>query len=346
MARSTIPPIISIIIPVYNGGKEFSDCLESLRQYLPLATDVPTEVIVVADGCTDSSDLLAEKFGADVFRMPTPGGPARARNLGAQRAKGKILFFVDADVAIAADTIHQIVHLFDRHPELTAVIGSYDDAPGPPNFLSQYKNLFHHYTHQTSQVEASTFWGACGVIRRDAFWAVNGFDERYRYPSVEDIELGYRLKDKGATIRLCKSLQVKHLKRWEPLSLLRAEFFYRALPWTELLLSRRQVINDLNLKWSTRISVVLTYAVCGALLFGLQWTIGFAAATLLMVLLFSLNFSVYQFFYRQRGLWFAVRVVPWHWLYFIYSGLAYSAGSVRFYLSKLLPRQRVRMKIS
>jgi hypothetical protein len=49
------------------------------------------------------------------------------------------------------------------------LIGSYDDAPGANNFLSQYKNLFHHYTHQTGSEEASTFWGACGAIRRDVF---------------------------------------------------------------------------------------------------------------------------------------------------------------------------------
>lgn len=69
---------------------------------------------------------------------------------------------------------------------------------------------------------------------------MGGFDESYRKPSIEDIELGYRLKQAGLKIRLCKALQVKHLKRWEVVSLLRADFFYRALPWTELILRDRQ----------------------------------------------------------------------------------------------------------
>lgn len=122
--------------------------------------------------------------------------------------------------------------LFSRELDLAALIGSYDDAPGATNFLSQYRNLLHHYVHQTGNEEASTFWGACGAVRREVFLAMGGFDESYRQASIEDIELGYRLKRAGLKILLCKALQVKHLKRWEAGSLLKADFCYRALPWT------------------------------------------------------------------------------------------------------------------
>jgi GT2 family glycosyltransferase len=150
-----------------------------------------------------------------VLKVPQAGGPAKARNLGAQASHGDILFFMDADVTLAPDTLEQVLAAFDTQPQIAALIGSYDDAPGAPNFLSQYKNLFHHYTHQRGCEEASTFWGACGAVRREVFSAVGGFDEAYRYPSIEDIELGYRLKRAGHSIHLCKQVQVKHLKRWE-----------------------------------------------------------------------------------------------------------------------------------
>jgi glycosyltransferase involved in cell wall biosynthesis len=327
-------PQVSIIIPVYNGGAAFKACLQSLDRYLPNPATISTEVIVVADGCTDGSDRLAEQFGAIVLKAPaqTPSGPAQARNLGARHAQGDILFFVDADVTIHPDTIDRVVETFTREPELAATIGSYDDAPGALNFLSQYKNLFHHYTHQTGQEDASTFWGACGAIRRDIFWSVGGFDEQYRKPSIEDIELGYRLKAHGYSIRLCKSLHVKHLKRWEPVSLLRAEFFYRALPWTELLLNQSKVVNDLNLKLSTRFSVVLVFAILALMLGGYWWPASLGMAGLLGLVLIAINFSVYQFFYQKRGLWFTVRMLPWHWLYFLYSGLAYGIGFCRHHL--------------
>jgi glycosyltransferase involved in cell wall biosynthesis len=325
-------PLISVIIPVYNGGSAFRLCLESLAHNLPEKEVVTTEVIVVADGCTDGSDRLAEKMGATVLRTAAPGGPARARNLGARQAQGDILFFIDADVTIQADTISHVAALFSDNLTLAAAIGSYDDAPGAPNFLSQYKNLFHHYTHQTSSEVASTFWGACGAIRRHIFWSVGGFDERYRKPSIEDIELGYRLKQQGYTIRLCKTLHVKHLKRWEPVSLLRAEFFYRALPWTELLLNQKQPMNDLNLKLSTQLSVVLIFFMVLLLVTGYWWHPSFWIAAFLGLLLTGLNASVYQFFYHKRGAWFTLRMVPWHWLYFVYSGLAYGIGWCRYHL--------------
>lgn len=259
---------VSVIIPVHNGGDSFRRCLSSLAKTTP----PPSEIIVVADGDTDGSWLLAKEFNAKVLRINARGGPAQARNLGAKAAQGDILFFVDADVVVYPDTISQVASTFSREPDLAALIGSYDDAPGATNFLSQYRNLLHHYVHQTGCEEASTFWGACGAIRRQVFLSLGGFDESYRQPSIEDIELGYRLKQAGYRIRLCKDLQVKHLKRWEMGSLLKADFFYRALPWTELILRDRQLINDLNLQVSSRVSVMLVFGLLSALVAAWWWS--------------------------------------------------------------------------
>ncbi|WP_040695481.1 glycosyltransferase [Nodosilinea nodulosa] len=335
------PPFVSIVVPVHNGGTAFKACLHSLEKFLPSPDQVTTEVIVVADGCTDGSDRLAEQFGATVLRTEHPGGPAQARNLGARQARGEILFFIDADVTIHPATVAQMAQMFIGDQGLAAAIGSYDDAPGASNFLSQYKNLFHHYTHQTGHEEASTFWGACGAVRREIFWATGGFDERFRQPSIEDIELGYRLKQSGHRIQLCKNILVKHLKRWEPVSLLRAEFFYRALPWTTLLLQQRHMlVNDLNLKVSTRVSIGLIFTIAGAMGGSLfLYQAAYLAGALALILLL-INWSVYQFFYSKRGLAFALKAIPWHWLYFGYCGLAYGLGLARYYLARhyLIPK--------
>jgi GT2 family glycosyltransferase len=85
--------------------------------------------------------------------------------------------------------------------------------------------LLHHYVHQISKEEAATFWGACGAIRREVFLKVEGFDERYRRPAIEDIELGYRLTGAGYRVRLLKGLMVTHLKRWDLLTMLKADFY-------------------------------------------------------------------------------------------------------------------------
>jgi glycosyltransferase involved in cell wall biosynthesis len=321
---------ISVIIPVRDGGLGFRRCLQGITEAAPAST----EIIVVADGDTDGSWHVAEEFGVKVFRNDRPQGPARARNLGARAAQGDILFFLDADVVIHPDAIPLVETTFRNDPRLVALFGSYDDEPGESNFLSQYKNLFHHYVHQISREEASTFWSGCGAVRRKVFLELGGFNETYQKPSIEDIELGYRMKQAGYRIRLSREVQVKHLKRWNIRSLLESDFFDRALPWTELILRDRRFVNDLNLRFSSRLSVVLIYGFLAALVGGYWWPRSFAAAGGLALLLIILGMPVYRFFLQRRGFWFMIGTIPWQWFYFLYCGLAFVIGLVQFFFSR------------
>jgi GT2 family glycosyltransferase len=196
------------------------------------------------------------------------------------------------------------------------MIGSYDDEPFESNFLSQYKNLLHHFVHQTSNIRASTFWGACGAIRRDVFLKIGGFDKKYRRPSIEDIDLGYRLKKAGYRIYLLKQIQVKHLKHWGIFSLLKADIFYRALPWTDLIFNDGRIIDDLNLKRASRISVIAVFMLRSAVIGSVYSAWILVPMTILIALLLGLNWDLYRFFKEKRGLVFAVKTISWHWLYF------------------------------
>ena len=319
---------ISMIIPVYQGGIAFAQCLDAVHRYGSLAN----EVIIVIDGSDNRSAVLAARSGHRVIQLSHNSGPAKARNVGAQAAVGDILFFLDADVALGLETLYQIQRGFKEGSQWDAVIGSYDDQPGSPNFLSQYKNLLHHYTHQRARTNASTFWGACGAIRRSVFWQAGGFDERYRHPSIEDIELGYRLTRLGYRIALDKQVQVKHLKRWGIRSLLKADFFYRALPWTRLIWRDRSLVNDLNLDTTSRLSIISVYLMVGLAALSLWWTPLLLGAIAFGLAFIGLNASVYQFFWGKRGLSFALRAIPWHWLYYAYSGLAFVIGTLQYWL--------------
>ena len=214
---------------------------------------------MVDDASTDDSAEVAASFGCRVIRLSTNQGPSIARNQAAREARADILFFIDADVCIPPDMLQRVWNRFAEDPQLDALIGSYDDQPSHPDFLSQYKNLFHHYVHQTSCTTASTFWTGCGAIRREVFAQYNGFSEEYNGPAVEDIELGYRMRADGRKMLLDKRLQVKHLKAWTFWRLIRTDILDRGIPWTELILRNARLPDDLNVQVSQRISIVLMY---------------------------------------------------------------------------------------
>jgi glycosyltransferase involved in cell wall biosynthesis len=264
-----------------------------------------------------------------------------ARNLGARAASGDVLLFLDADVAVHPGTVGRAAAAFAADPELVAAFGSYDEQPADPGFLSQFKNLFHHYVHQHARDRASTFWAGCGAIRRSAFLALGGFDEAtYRRPSIEDIELGYRLARSGAKVRLFKDWQVTHLKRWTFGGLLRTDIFDRGVPWTRLLWREtlhdppqagpRPFLMDLNLQTANRISVVCVYLLALALVGAGYHVASLGVAALPALALLWLNRDLYVFFARRRGWPFAARAVLFHWLYYLYNGVSFVLGTLAY----------------
>jgi len=220
--------------------------------------------------------------------------------------------------------VDRVVHLFAHCPELAAVFGSYDASPRAGGVVSRYRNLFHHFVHQHSNSEASTFWAGCGAIQRSVFQALGGFDaKRFRHASIEDIELGYRLRQAHYHILLDKALQGKHLKRWTFWSVIRTDVFNRAIPWSRLIMETHNAPADLNLTGGQRLSVALVGLATLCLLLAafrhellILW-----AATLLGVIV--LNRQLFRFFSRQHGLLFATLCIPLHLLYYFYSGLSY-----------------------
>lgn len=254
---------ISVIVPVRNSPAYLARCLEAVLT----SAYVGYECIVVDDGSTDDTRAVARRFPVRLIELPGgPYGSGYARNRGAEAARGDILLFVDADVIITPDTIGEVAETMAERPQVASVFGSYDDSPDGQEFLSQYKNLFHHFVHQQANEEAATFWAGCGAVRREVFLALGGFDvQRYSRPSIEDIDLGYRLRAAGHDIALNKRIQVKHLKRWTLRGIVRSDTIDRGIPWTLLILRHGTLPNDLNLRSSQRVSALLACLLAGYL---------------------------------------------------------------------------------
>ena len=323
-------PWLSVVVPVYNSAEDLKQCLAALArsQYDDF------DVLVVDDGSTDPIEQIVTSHGFGYVRIDGPGGPARARNYGASLVGGQYVVFIDADVCVHHDTLARFAKRFSGEPQLAAVIGSYDDAPANPNFLSQYKNVFHHYVHQECDGRISTFWSGCGAIRRDLFVAVGGFDERrYRRPAIEDIELGTWLNAAGHVIILDKSIVAKHLKRWTIWNLLKTDILDRGVPWTRLMLRAGAMPNTLNVKPAQRIVVMLAYFWLISILIAPWWPYSIIAAAAIGLAVTIINIDFYRYFLARSGLWFTARVVPLHWLYFWYCGFCAVWGTMLHYLA-------------
>jgi GT2 family glycosyltransferase len=325
-----IRPSATVIIPFHTNLQLLELSLLAVRRSMP---DV--EIVVVADGAREDCRPLAASCHARVVEIPGPSGPASARNRGAAVASGDVFMFVDSDVVVAPDALGGMLDQFAAHPDTAAIFGAYDEYPPEPNFMSQYRNLSHSYIHQIGARDAVTFWAGLGAVRAGAFRTIGGFDERFRRPSVEDIELGYRLTHAGYRVRLEPEFRGAHYKRWTLVGSIRIDIASRGIPWAQLLQKFQTLSNDLNTRVELRLSVVLSYVLLASLI-GLMLTPWAAlGAVASLTALVALNASYYRWFARKRGLWFAIRVVPAHIVHHLCNGVSFLVGTGLFIASRL-----------
>ena len=245
-------PQLSIVVPVFNGASTLEACLGALLE----APGPLREIIMVDDASQDNSVKIAMELGIRPILFHANRGCTDARNEGVKHARAPILVFVDCDVVIHSDALERVAKFFSENQDHAAIFGSYDDTPGAPQFVSQYRNLLHHFTHQNETSEAETFWTGLGAVRRSAFDQVGGF--RREYGPIEDVAFGLELVDSGFRIALDPRLLGTHLKRWTLYSMIKTDIFDRAVPWATMVLNRRRFTNALNTSTSHKISVIST----------------------------------------------------------------------------------------
>jgi GT2 family glycosyltransferase len=322
---------LSIVVPVYDGAGTLRRCLEALQN----APGPTRELLVVDDGSSDGSAEIAASLGIGAIRHHDKHGCGIARNTGVEQTTAPIIVFVDSDVIIYPDALLRISQFMSKRRDCAAVFGSYDAKPSDPGFVSQYRNLLHRFTHQKGSPEAQTFWTGLGAVRRPAFQSVGGFNPKY--PGIPDVAFGVDLSDVGYRIRLDHGLLCTHLKKWTLRRMVMTDIFMRALPWSFMSLQRRKMTNDLNTSVINRIGVLLAGA-----------TVAFAAmaafipafAALMAVSLVGnvlANTPVLREFRKERGLIFALGVVPLHFLHQLCAATGFALGLKRHVLSRNCP---------
>jgi len=309
---------VGIVIPAFDAGHHLRTTLPAVQR---VGRGAP--VVVVDAGSTDDTAVVAAEHGARVVSLPRREGPARARNVGARAIEADVILFLDADCVPHSDVVEKVQAAFDGEPTLVALTGSYDANPPEQGFFSQYMNLRHRFFHQRARRTQATFWAGCGAVRRQALLDVGGFDaERYPVPQIEDIELGLRLRAVGET-RLDPDLQVTHLKRWSLRSVVETDIRSRAIPWSRLLLEKREVPDDLNLAWSQRLAALAAPFVVAApfLVPWAAWSLRFGVLALVALALSTsaaLHADMLRYFANLRGRGFALRAWLFHQVHLTY----------------------------
>lgn len=313
---------ISVIVPAYRAAHLLPGVLAPLLE-MQQRGDV-IEVLVIDDCSPDDTAEVAQRLGARVLRTPRNGGPGAARNLAAAEARGNILWLVDSDVIADPSGAAIIAEAF-RDPTVKAVFGSYDTTPAGTPWFSRYKNLVHRFYHQRGRREARTFWAGCGAVERALFLRIDGFDvETYKVPSIEDIELGYRISAAGGRILLLPDLEAKHLKVWTIRNGIFTDIYRRALPWSRLMIAREGLSDDLNTGKSERIKAVIAIAFFLALIaFVIRPTL-WPLPLALLVLALVLNAPLSRFLLKNGGWSVAIGGSLYHQVYYVYSAGAYA----------------------
>jgi mycofactocin system glycosyltransferase len=220
-------PDISIIIPVKDRAGELKRCLASLSRL-----NYPQEklqVIVVDDGSSDDSPLVARQFRA--MLVPSGGtgrGPAAARNVGASVASGEILAFIDSDCTASQVWLNDLIPAFNN-PALAAVGGQVDgmcSASAVDRYESIMSSLSLGSRERTGSGGSDTFYlPSCNLlVRRSAFRSAGGFKDSMHVG--EDVDLTWRLRDNGWTISYLPKGNVLHEHRSSIRSFMSRRFDY------------------------------------------------------------------------------------------------------------------------
>lgn len=215
--RATPKPTVSIILPCKNEGENVRSTLDSI---LLTKTNVDYEIIVVDD---DSQDGCVENIKnvvryKDVKFLRTSGlGSAKARNFGAQHAKGQYLVFCDAHVFVEAYWLDKLLEGFNI-PAAGAVcpaIAPHDnpDAIGYGQVMNERVEAKWILTNPKEITPVGLVPGGCVAFRREVFEEIGGFNKGFRVWGLEDLEISFRTWLMGYSCLVNPKVKILHVFR-------------------------------------------------------------------------------------------------------------------------------------
>jgi N-acetylglucosaminyl-diphospho-decaprenol L-rhamnosyltransferase len=219
---------ITAVVVNYNAGSALCDCVASLE-----AGGVGETVVVDNASVDDSMELLARRSPrARPIRSVRNLGYGRGANVGARATTGEYLLVCNPDLVAGPEAVRRLATVLDDSPKVAlvgpmlrersgAVYPSGREFPGMAEAVGHgFVGLFwggNPWTLRYRRIgqeqhrarDADWVSGAFFLVRRDAFDEIGGFDERY-FMYVEDVDLCWRLRKAGWTIRYEPGAEVVH----------------------------------------------------------------------------------------------------------------------------------------
>ncbi|MEX0595873.1 MAG: glycosyltransferase [Candidatus Paceibacterota bacterium] len=205
---------ISVIVPVYNAENTIEQCLKSLTNQTIRKNLY--EIILIDDGSIDNTASVIKTYIAENSEVKISylkienSGPARARNIGVKKSDNKIVLLTDSDCKVEENWIEMMYSSFEEN-DVVAVKGRYKTQQTSEvaklvqaEFETKYRVL--------AKYECIDFVDTYSAgYRRDIFLEIEGFDESYPQASTEDIDLSFRLYQKGYKMKFNSHAIVYHI---------------------------------------------------------------------------------------------------------------------------------------
>jgi len=170
--------LVSVIIPTYCEEQNIERCLQSIQKQVFEKDRI--ETIVVDSNSPDNTRAIAQKYATRVLNLKARG-VSKARNVGAQKARGNILLFLDADTILDCGFITEIYETF-TDSKVVCVVGTMTglERSGAVNnlFKSMHYGIVNWISALTAHLGFPFFPTVCCACRKSVFHMVGGFDER------------------------------------------------------------------------------------------------------------------------------------------------------------------------
>jgi len=191
----------SVVIPSYNRRETLEEVLPSLaRQTFP---EDQYELLLCDAGSTDGTLELVERLNIPNLRVLPGGDSGRsgARNRGIQAARGEIVLFTDADIIADERLLEEHDQTHHRNPG-DAVVGCEIQVKTLGEYRICARNPGRYARHRPGRLTLPWHYFLTGnaSVARQVLINVGMFDEGFTGYGHEDLELGYRLRQKGLTI--------------------------------------------------------------------------------------------------------------------------------------------------